>query len=45
MDLGTAGNKDPYTEPRELEITIFENDQVILVSDGVYFLPPFQAER
>ena len=29
---------------RELELTIFEDDQVILLSDGVDFLPPFEGE-
>jgi hypothetical protein len=29
----------------ELRLTIFKNDQVIPLSDGVDFLPPFQAER
>ena len=30
---------------RELELTIFEDDEVILLGDGVDFLPPFESKR
>lgn len=30
-------------DPRRIESTVFKDDQIILLSDRVDFLPPFQA--
>jgi len=35
---------EPNTEPGEEKLTIFQDDQVMLLGDSVDFLPPFQAE-
>jgi len=43
MGLETDGVKI-VDRTRELEVTIFEDDQVILLGDGVDFLPPFEGE-
>ena len=44
--MGLETNRsEPNTEPGEEKLTIFQDDQVILLGDRVDFLPPFQAER
>lgn len=44
MGLETDGVK-VVDMTRGLDITIFKDDQVVLLSDGVNSLPPFEGER
>jgi hypothetical protein len=44
MGLATDG-VDIIHRTRDLELTIFKDDQIILLGDGIDFLPPSQGER